>query len=272
VLARGLRLMRGLLATLLRRHTEAKDRQHAERHSAEQLMLLEGIAARIGAKVGETKDCRILSRDGTQIESTFFRSDGRLEAMIWRANIAPPGWPNFDLQRTGLHSTDPDVMQQIWPAERLGRLRQRLPGLEVWCVDSRLSMRRRPAVLYASVLDASFELMFELVLTDPYATRVLRRLGAYHETDLPYVVVDRTDAKIGFARVDDRLVTEARVPVEKLAEPVIARARALGDVDVAAHGGHSVLRYRAVIRDPQKLGELASLLRDAATPREGVFR
>jgi hypothetical protein len=123
-------------------------------------------------------------------------------------------------------------------------------------------------------IDNGIQLMRALADVDVYASALLKELphAQYVHATLPYVTLGSTDTRIGYARIDDLLVTEARLPLRALPAEAESRLRALGATTVTTTEADTVVQWPTVIKDRQRMTEIAEALRVIVTPAEGVFR
>jgi hypothetical protein len=255
------------LSTLLDRLLSRVDNaRFTDQHKGQRDSLVQAAAERLNAVAVVKNDRMVLSRGGVDIEWMFVQFAGRIEKIVWRVTARAPGFPTFDLSNMN-DCREPEVLRHVLTDAMMKPITTH--RLELRCEANRITARLTPQVIWTGPLDAACELLWELVATDPYATSTLRTLGDYHEGELPYVVVPGpTPVRVGYTRVDQRIVHEARAHA-KATPAMIEQAHVLG-ADMVADGYDLVMRFRRVIRERDILLRAAALLRDV--PAEGVFR
>jgi hypothetical protein len=123
-------------------------------------------------------------------------------------------------------------------------------------------------------IDNGIMLMRSLALADVYGTESLKSVpnAVYVDAQLPFALLGNTDTKIGYARIDERLVTEVRIPLPSLSADAEARLRALGATTFMNSETETTVRWPAAIQERSQLTALAEALRSFVTPATGVFR
>ena len=273
--------------------TSAQDHSDAanEFFRAQHIAAVKGAAFRAGGTYEESGRRTSLRIGNELVELAFTVRNRALAEMTWvvssrfpifriepkttfaRGAKLPKGTVPWLDDRFVIRSKDVDGVRMLWPHE-LCQLAYRTAPLFTCKSDGFLLELTAPYPRDAFGIDNGIKLVRALAGIDVYASGLLKDLPHAHyvHAALPYVTLGNTDTRIGYARIDELLVTEARLPLGVLSADGEARLRALGASTVTSTDTETLVQWPTVIKDRARLNEVAETLRTIVTPAGGVFR
>jgi hypothetical protein len=247
-------------------------------------------AKRLGVIVDERADGVHLMKDGVRVLPDWPR---------YSAEPAAPGLPRFRMYPEGFVSfmgkalgrvdievgvkdfdlnfmvrgDEPELVRSIFTDDMCREIMHRFTGYELVSTGDRLVLHAGGVDYYETdsdvTHDAAIELLFAIGATDVYGRDLLRALpeATYCDGPLPYVqIAGPGDIRVGFARDDDTLVTEARAAL-------LDGKYLIPGTTITRDGPTLVIRWPHVVRDPATLVSAIEYLRSHASgPHDGVFR
>lgn len=273
--------------------SSSQDTSHAvtEMVRVQHVANLKGAAFRLGGTFEEHGRRTSVRVGGVLVELAFTVSNRALAEISW---VVSSRFPIFRIERKRPFVRGPKVPRGTvpWLDDRFVICSRDIEGIRtLWTQElCQAAYRTAPTFSIKSDgfllelraayprdgfgLDNGIALMRSLAEVDVYAAALLKDLphATYVHATLPYVTLGNTGTRIGYARIDELLVTEARLPLRTLAPDAESRLRALGASTLTSTDTETIVQWPAVIKERARLNELAEALRTIVTPIDGVFR